>query len=208
LKLYRLLPTLLLLLPISFGYDLTALRLSLLASLNQERAAAGRAPLRLDDTLNQVAQRSAEEIRDRNAGPPRPEDIREIRLRLVRTGYEAHGWSQSFVVTAGDEASVISWWKEQNDATFRDPDYRDLGIGVTDLGPPLNTPLYTFLFASSSPGRKASTSHGRPHRSRTWRGCEPGCWPRSTRGGRRRAALPWPSIHGSTRRRRGTPKTC
>jgi uncharacterized protein YkwD len=124
--------------------DPALLRQSLLDSLNRERAAAGLAPLRLDDTLNQVAQRSAEEVRDRNAEPPRPEDIREIRLRITRAGYEAHGWSHSFVGMIGDPAAVVGWWKEQNDAIFRDPNYRDVGIGIADLN---GTPLYTFLFA-------------------------------------------------------------
>lgn len=119
-------------------------RQSLLDSLNRERTAAGLAPLALNDTLTQVAQRSAEEVRGRNAEPPRPEDIREIRLRVAGAGYEAHGWSHSFVATPGDAASVISWWKEQNDAVFRDPDYREVGIGLAGLG---STPLYTFLLA-------------------------------------------------------------
>lgn len=122
-------------------------RQGLLDSLNRERAAAGLAPLVLDDALSQVAQRSAEQVRAHNAEPPRPEDIREIRLRMSAAGYEAHGWSHSFVATPGDAAAVVAWWKEQNEATFRHPDYREVGIGLTDLGPPLKTPLYTFLFA-------------------------------------------------------------
>jgi uncharacterized protein YkwD len=141
LKLYLLLPFLLLL-------AVSDVRQSLLDNLNRERAAAGLAPLLLDDTLNQVAQQTAQDVRDRNAEPPRPEDIRAIRLLMTRAGYEAHGWSHSFVATTGDAASVIAWWKEQNDATFRDPDYRDLGIGVSDLGSTsLKTPLYTLLLA-------------------------------------------------------------
>ena len=123
-------------------------RQGLLDSLNRERAAARLAPLVLNDTLTRVAERSAEEVRSRNAEPPRPEDIREIRLRLTRAGYQAHGWSHSFVATPGDAAAVVSWWKEQNDAVFRDPDYREVGIGMAGLGnTPLNTPLYTFLLA-------------------------------------------------------------
>ena len=139
-KLYLVLPFLLLL-------AVSDVRQELLDHLNRERAAAGLGPLVLDDALSEVAQRSALEIRDRNAEPPRPEDIREIRLRVTRAGYGAHGWSHSFVGTPGDAASVVAWWKEQNEATFRHPDYREVGIGVTGLGPPLNTPLYTFLLA-------------------------------------------------------------
>jgi uncharacterized protein YkwD len=119
-------------------------RQNLLDNLNRERAAAGLGPLVLDQALSEVAQRSALEIRNHNAEPPRPEDIREIRIRVTQAGYEAHGWSHSFVATPGDAASVIAWWKEQNEAIFRHPDYQQVGIGVTDLG---RTPLYTFLLA-------------------------------------------------------------
>jgi uncharacterized protein YkwD len=146
LKLYLVLPLLLLFAAsaVPTVEDDAGTRQALLDSLNRERAAAGLAPLLLDETLSQVAQRSAEEIRDHDAEPPRQEDIRQIRLLVTRAGYEAHGWSHSFVAMAGDVASVVSWWKEQNDATFRHPDYRDVGIGITDF---CGTPLYTFLFA-------------------------------------------------------------
>ncbi|MFP5284383.1 MAG: CAP domain-containing protein, partial [Thermoanaerobaculia bacterium] len=72
-------------------------RESFLARLNQERSAAGLPPLRLVESLNQVAQRSAEEIRNRNTEPPGPEAMTEIRRQLGRAGYQAHGWSHSFV---------------------------------------------------------------------------------------------------------------
>jgi uncharacterized protein YkwD len=137
LKLYLALPFLLLLV-------VSDERQGLLDSLNRERAAAGLVSLRLDDTLTEVAQRIAEQVRARNAEPPRPEDIRAIRIQMGRAGYEAHGWSYSFVAATGDPASVVAWWKEQNEETFRHPDYRDVGIGVSDLG---GTPLYTLLLA-------------------------------------------------------------
>lgn len=122
-------------------------RQSFLAQLNQERSAAGLAPLRLVESLNQVAQRSAEEIRDRNAEPPGPEDMKEIRRQLVRAGYQAHGWSHSFVGGPGDAGVIVDWWKGSDQASFQsvtDADYQELGIGITDFQ---GTPLYTFLLA-------------------------------------------------------------
>lgn len=122
-------------------------RQSFLARLNQERSAAGLPPLRLVESLNQVAQRSAEEIRDRNAEPPGPEALQEIRRQLGRAGYQAHGWSHSFVGGPGDAGVVVDWWKGSDQASFQsvtDANYQELGIGIADFQ---GTPLYTFLLA-------------------------------------------------------------
>jgi uncharacterized protein YkwD len=145
------LPTSLVLLPLLFALALDApafqetVRESFLARLNQERAAAGLPPLRLAEPLNRVAQQSAEEIRDRNAEPPGVESLQEIRRQLARAGYEAHGWSHSFAAGPGEAAAIVSWWKSWNEASFQavtEPDYQDLGIGITGFG---GTALYTFL---------------------------------------------------------------
>ena len=141
---FALLPLLLLL---ALQEDPYFQRQSFLAQLNQERSAAGLAPLRLVESLNQVAQRSAEEIRDRNAEPPGPEAMKEIRRQLGRAGYQAHGWSHSFVGGPGDAGVIVDWWKGSDQASFQsvtDADYQDLGIGITDFQ---GTPLYTFLLA-------------------------------------------------------------
>ncbi len=122
-------------------------RQSFLAQLNQERSVTGLPPLRLVESLNQVAQRSAEEIRDRNAEPPGPEAMKEIRRRLGRAGYQAHGWSHSFVGGPGDARVIVDWWKGSDQASFQsvtDADYQDLGIGITKYQ---GTALYTFLLA-------------------------------------------------------------
>lgn len=94
-----------------------------------------------------MAQRSAEEIRDRNAEPPGPEAMKEIRRQLGRAGYAAHGWSHSFVGGPGDAGVIVDWWKGSDQASFQsvtDADYQDLGIGITDFQ---GTTLYTFLLA-------------------------------------------------------------
>jgi uncharacterized protein YkwD len=127
--------------------DSAGLRESFLARLNQERAAAGLQPLRLAEPLNRVAQQSAEEIRDRNAEPPGADAMKQIRRQLARAGYEAHGWSHNFAAGPGDAGTIIAWWKSWNEASFlvvTDPDYQELGVGITDFG---GTPLYTFLLA-------------------------------------------------------------
>ncbi|MFL6202626.1 MAG: CAP domain-containing protein [Thermoanaerobaculia bacterium] len=121
-----------------------------LARLNQERSVQGLPPLRLVESLNQVAQHSAEEIRDRNARnaePPGPDAMQEIRRQLGRAGYEAHGWSHSFVGGPGDPGVIVDWWKGSDQASFQsvtDANYQELGIGIADFH---GTPLYTFLLA-------------------------------------------------------------
>jgi uncharacterized protein YkwD len=125
--------------------DAETARRSFLERFNQERAAAGSPPLRSDESLNRVAQESAEQLRENKGAPFEDASFREIRLRLARAGYEAHGWSQSFAASPGDVGEVFSWWKTSNeDAYLRmlDGDYQDLGIGVSELD---GTPLYTFI---------------------------------------------------------------
>jgi len=120
-------------------------RRSFLELFNQERAAAGLAPLRSDSALNRVAQESAEQLRESRGAPFEDASFREIRLRLARAGYEAHGWSQSFAVSPGDVGEVFSWWKTANADDYvrmLDGDYQEIGIGVSELD---GTPLYTFL---------------------------------------------------------------
>jgi len=142
-----LLPLLLLLALPAASEDSEALRESFLARLNQERSASGLLPLRLVESLSQVAQRSAEEIRDHQAEPPGAEALKEIRRQLSRAGYQAHGWSHSFVGGPGDAEAIVSWWKGWEGASFQsvtDVNYQDLGIGIADFE---GTPLYTFLLA-------------------------------------------------------------
>jgi uncharacterized protein YkwD len=118
-----------------------------LARFNQERRAAGLAPLRMDDALSRIAQDNAEDVRKTKAALFEEKSIREIRLRIARAGYEAHGWSYSFAVSPGDVEEVFSWWKTSNSdayARLLDPNFTDVGIGVSEYE---NTPLYTFLFA-------------------------------------------------------------
>jgi uncharacterized protein YkwD len=127
--------------------DPETLRQRFLARFNQERQAAGLPPLELVGTLTEIAQETAEDVRKSRAAPFEEKAIRDIRLRIARAGYEAHGWSYSFAVTPGDVDEVYSWWKTSNaDAAQQllDPDYREVGIG---LGEYEKTPLYTFLLA-------------------------------------------------------------
>lgn len=148
----KLLPALLLVLqvvrpPAPPPPDPETLRQAFLARFNQERQAAGLPPLELVDTLTRIAQDTAEDVRKSKAAPFEEKAIRDIRLRIARAGYEAHGWSYSFAVTPGDVDEVYTWWKTSNAEAAQqllDPDYREIGIG---LGEYERTPLYTFLLA-------------------------------------------------------------
>ena len=124
------------------------LRQEFLLCLNQERTAAGAAPLRLAAPLNLVAQQDAEEAREAGGAAFYDEkSIPKIQQRLRRAGYAAHGWHQELAAAPGDAAEVLAWIKSDLPATFGallDPDYQELGVGISNLG---RSPLYTFLLA-------------------------------------------------------------
>ena len=124
------------------------IRQELLDRFNQERLAAGVAPLRLVDSLSQVAQENAEEIRQADGAVNYDErSIPRIQGRLRRAGYEAHGWHQAFAAGPDDPPALVSWIKEQYPDTFRslmEADFQELGIGISEIK---GTPLYTFFLA-------------------------------------------------------------
>ncbi|MFL6193517.1 MAG: CAP domain-containing protein [Thermoanaerobaculia bacterium] len=124
------------------------LRRELLARINDERAAAGVAPLKLVEALNQVAQENATEARDKEGLNLYDEhSIPAIQRRLRQTGYQAHGWHQAFAAGKEEPAALLAWIKAENPGAYSslvDADYQELGIGISDLH---GTPLYDFFLA-------------------------------------------------------------
>lgn len=124
------------------------LRQQLLARINDERAAAGAAPLKLVEALNQVAQENAAEARDKEGLNLYDEhSIPAIQRRLRQTGYQAHGWHQAFAAGKEEPAALLAWIKAENPGAYSslvDADYQELGIGISDLH---GTPLYDFFLA-------------------------------------------------------------
>jgi uncharacterized protein YkwD len=122
-------------------------RHQLLALINDERAAAGAAPLRLAEPLNQVAQQNAEEARDNQAAMYDEKSIPRIQDRLRKVSYHAHGWHQAFAAGKEEPAGLLAWIKKENPDAYKslvDPDYQELGIGISEIR---GTPLYDFLLA-------------------------------------------------------------
>jgi uncharacterized protein YkwD len=123
-------------------------RQSFLVRLNEERTAVGARPLTLSEPLNAVAQQNAEEVRDAGGTSFYDEkSIPRIQGRLRQAGYRAHGWHQEFAAAPGGAAEVLGWIKTDLPETFRallDPDYQELGVGLSDLR---GSPLYTFFLA-------------------------------------------------------------
>ncbi len=126
----------------------TSLRAEILTRLNQERTAAGVAPLQLAAALDQVAQENAEEVRAHAGEVPYDErSIPKIQRRLRKAGYEAHGWHQAFAAGPDEPAALVAWIKEKYPETFQsllNGDYQELGIGLSEIR---GTPLYTFFLA-------------------------------------------------------------
>jgi uncharacterized protein YkwD len=124
-----------------------AVRHELLAIVNDERAAAGVAPLHLREPLNRVAQQNAEEARDNEGALYDEKSIPRIQGRLRKAGYEAHGWHQAFTAGKEEPAALVAWIKKENVDAFKslmDPDYQELGIGISEIR---GTPLYDFFLA-------------------------------------------------------------
>jgi uncharacterized protein YkwD len=130
------------------GLDPAALRPALLAAINAERRLAGAARLAASSSLDRVAQERAEEMARAGRLPAPEESFRlfaQVQRRIRLAGYHPHGWTESIASTPGEVPEVIAYWKA--DASYRDAmgaDYRDLGVGVAQLG---GVPLYLFLFA-------------------------------------------------------------
>jgi uncharacterized protein YkwD len=128
--------------------DPAELRRHLLAAINRERERAGVVPLAPSGPLDRVAQERAEEIGKAERLPGEEESFllfAAVQRRIRQAGYHPHGWTESMTGSVGEVADVIAYWKE--DASFSDAmgaDYRDLGIGIAELG---GVPFYTFLFA-------------------------------------------------------------
>jgi uncharacterized protein YkwD len=123
------------------------IRHEILAAINEERVAAGVSALRLREPLNQVAQQNAEEARDREGVPYDEKSIPRISGRLRSAGYEAHGWHQAFAAGKETPAALVAWIKRENVDAFKslvDPDYKELGIGISEIR---GTPLYDFFLA-------------------------------------------------------------
>jgi uncharacterized protein YkwD len=122
-------------------------RQEFLARLNEARSAAGARPLSLAEPLNRVAQQNAEEVRKAGAVRYDEQAIPRIHQRLLKTGYVAHGWHQEFAAAPGDAGEVLAWIRSDLPASFRallEPDYQELGVGLSDLR---GSPLYTFFVA-------------------------------------------------------------
>ncbi len=122
-------------------------RHQLLELINGERAAAGVGPLHLREPLDRVAQQNAEEARDNQGAMYDETSISRIQGRLRQAGYEAHGWHQAFVAGKENPDALVAWIKRENPDAYKsltDPDYHELGIGISEIQ---GTPLYDFFLA-------------------------------------------------------------
>lgn len=120
----------------------------LVIEINSARERAGVPPLASDAALDRVAAERAAAIGERGELPSEAESARgtgQLQRKLAAAGYAAHGWGESLLVTAGDAATVVDYWREQPDfADAMRADYRDLGLGVARFR---GVPLYVILVA-------------------------------------------------------------
>ena len=94
-----------------------------------------------------MAQQNAEEARDNQGAIYDEQAIPRIQARLRKAGYEAHGWHQAFASGKEEPAALVAWIKKESPDAYKsliDPDYRELGIGISEIR---GTPLYDFFLA-------------------------------------------------------------
>lgn len=132
----------------------------LLRRLNAERERNRAADLRLLRSLNEVAQRHAQEIaRSGEVRLPRGSE-REVDAWMRQAGYNAHRWVESATSSTDDFDRILREWQRRDRSTWRsamDPEVRDVGIGVTRMR---GVPLYVFLFAVPEAEHFARTTSG------------------------------------------------
>jgi uncharacterized protein YkwD len=122
-----------------------ATRQELLRLINEERSRVGASALRLNDALSRAAQEHADEIS--RLGNLNSGSADDMHRRMIQAGYQAHEWTENLTSSSSNPDAILLYWKTRNPSSFRslmDPDYRDLGIGLSRLD---GTPLYSFLFA-------------------------------------------------------------
>lgn len=122
-------------------------RSEILRRLNAERQRAGAPPLRLVQSLNEAAQRHAEEIARSGQIRLRRGSEKEVDEWMKRAGYNAHRWVESVTASDDDFDRIVRDWRTRDRAAWgsiEDSEVRDVGIGLAQMR---GVPLYTFLFA-------------------------------------------------------------
>ncbi len=112
-------------------HDLTAI-------LNQERQAAGIAPLSWSTLLAQAAQRHADDLAAHNLIDTTGSDGSTYRQRIRETGYRA--WDDGLLVYEtlwvglGNADNAMSWFRStsQEWENFMDPRFREVGVGYAE----------------------------------------------------------------------------
>lgn len=117
----------------------------LLRLINAERRSVGAPALRHSPALSQVAQWHTGVIsrQDRLSTGSRE----ELRNQMKRASYQAHKWTESVATSSGGPQTVLSEWRRNAPATFRDlmdPQVRDIGFG---FGRFKGMSLYVVIFA-------------------------------------------------------------
>ncbi|OQA15376.1 MAG: Cysteine-rich secretory protein family protein [Chloroflexi bacterium ADurb.Bin360] len=110
----------------------------LAAILNQERQAAGIAPLSWSTLLAQAAQRHADDLATHNLIDTTGSDGSTYRQRIRETGYRA--WDDGLLVYEtlwvglGNADNAMSWFRStpQEWENFMDPRFREVGVGYAE----------------------------------------------------------------------------
>jgi len=116
--------------------DVAAWPNTVVALINQKRAAAGLPPLTLSAQVARAAQAHANECSTRGWCSHVGADGADTRTRLIRAGYTPSSYYGENWVEALDPAQAVNWW--YNETPPNDPhrknllnaNYADIGIGI------------------------------------------------------------------------------
>lgn len=107
--------------------------------VNQQRAAAGVAPLAMHLALNSAAQRMSNDMAAHDtmypAGQSRPHigsDGTTAGQRIAAAGYAWRAWAENIAAGQPDAASVVQGWMSSagHRTNILNPGYTDIGVGL------------------------------------------------------------------------------
>lgn len=107
----------------------------LVQQMNEQRIAAGRAPLAWSEQITAAAQAHADDCLRRGWGSHIGSDGARISARLARVGYVARWAGENWAHMSDPQAAFAFWWNEPPGAdphrsNILNPLYRDVGIGI------------------------------------------------------------------------------
>ncbi|MEM7584243.1 MAG: CAP domain-containing protein [Acidobacteriota bacterium] len=138
---------------------------SLIDELNASRRAAGQEAVAPHPVLCEIARDEAGAVAARGGTPTQAEHINSITLRLYRSRYAPHSWTEGSLITTSTRAIFDQWrsvrpeWCQQAESE----DFEHVGVGLARMGERLVVTLVLALKTRTVEWRQA-----KPLEDRLW----------------------------------------